>query len=109
MHWKHADETTIFWGLEYYNKELLQTIHDDLPGSVTTDLLIEKDLKSFTLRNGWAFPRRIYFNGHNCKMPMPDDFPGLPNGDSNPSKSCHFLFLLPVLVILFLQKLNVFV
>lgn len=51
-------------------------------GSVTTEILLEKDPDSFTLHNGWAFPRRIYFNGENCEMPLPDTFPMLPNGSS---------------------------
>ncbi|KAL5561124.1 hypothetical protein UlMin_030871 [Ulmus minor] len=73
-----GDEVALFWGLKFYNDELLNAENDQL-GSVNTELLLEKDLNSFTLRNGWAFPRRIYFNGENCQMPPPDVFPMLPN------------------------------
>ena len=27
---------------------------------------------------GWVFPRRIYFDGHECVMPFPDQYPSLP-------------------------------
>ncbi|XP_031379946.1 protein COBRA-like isoform X3 [Punica granatum] len=74
------DEVALFWGYDSYNNELLQANHDQL-GSVTTEILLEKDADSFTLSNGWAFPRKIYFNGENCQMPLPDTFPMLPNHD----------------------------
>ncbi|KAJ1415959.1 COBRA, plant [Sesbania bispinosa] len=72
-------EFALFWGIDFYNSELL---HSDKgrQGVVTTEILLEKDPNSFTLRNGWAFPRRIYFNGEDCEMPLPDTFPMLPNG-----------------------------
>ena len=76
-----ADEVALFWGIEYYNDELLQADKVQV-GSVTTEIPLRKDMDSFTLRNGWAFPRRIYFNGENCEMPLPDTFPMLPNGGS---------------------------
>ncbi|KAA8546063.1 hypothetical protein F0562_020486 [Nyssa sinensis] len=73
-----TDEVALFWGLEYYNNELLQA-DEKQQGSVTTEILLSKDSKAFTLRNGWTLPRRIYFNGENCEMPLPDTFPMLPN------------------------------
>ena len=88
-----ADEVALFWGLKYYNQELLNADEKQV-GSVSTELILEKDLDSFTLSNGWAFPRRIYFNGENCEMPPPDNFPMLPNGSSNSmQKSSHYLVL----------------
>uniref|UniRef100_A0A1D1YE18 COBRA-like protein n=1 Tax=Anthurium amnicola TaxID=1678845 RepID=A0A1D1YE18_9ARAE len=69
-------EVALFWGMEGHNTELLKAGEEE-PGSVTTDILIGKD-EAFTLRNGWAFPRKAYFNGDSCEMPMPDSFPGLP-------------------------------
>lgn len=88
----------LFWGLENYNKELLQA-GEEQPGSVATEMLILKDSAGlFTLSNGWAFPRRVYFNGDNCEMPMPDSFPGLPSaGHGSPPSAFHplcFLLLL---------------
>nr|GMC81141.1 COBRA-like protein 1 [Ipomoea batatas] len=76
------DEIALFWGIDFYNTILLQASEEQV-GSVTTEILLGKDLNSFTLSNGWAFPRRIYFNGENCEMPPPDTFPMLPNGNSS--------------------------
>ncbi|XP_058099856.1 COBRA-like protein 2 [Magnolia sinica] len=92
-----ADEVALFWGLTFYNDVLLQAVEDQ-PGSVTTEILLHKDLNTFTLENGWAFPRRVYFNGENCEMPMPDNFPGLPNSSSN-----HGYGILPLILALFLS------
>jgi hypothetical protein len=41
-------------------------------GNVQSELLFRKDPSTFTFQKGWAFPRRIYFNGDNCVMPPPD-------------------------------------
>ncbi|KAK1297191.1 COBRA-like protein 2 [Acorus calamus] len=57
-----ADEVALFWGFKYYNTDLLQVIEDE-PGSVTTEMIIRKDANTFTLRNGWAFPRRSTSTG----------------------------------------------
>ncbi|KAL2490641.1 COBRA-like protein 2 [Abeliophyllum distichum] len=91
-----SEEVAIFWGIFSYNSELVQAGENQL-GSVTTEILLQKDSKSFTLRNGWAFPRRIYFNGDNCQMPLPDIFPMLPNGSPRrkPSQS-QFVLLTAV-------------
>ena len=46
--------------------------------------------KTFTLDQGWAFPLRVYFNGDECMMPLPDIYPSLPNSafySSNPISS----------------------
>lgn len=51
-------------------------------GNVQSELLFRKDLSTFTFEKGWAFPRRIYFNGDNCVMPPPDAYPWLPNASS---------------------------
>ncbi|CAK8569341.1 unnamed protein product [Lathyrus sativus] len=74
-----ADGVALFWGIDYFNNELMHSDKDGV-GSVTTEILLEKDQNSFTLQNGWTFPRRVYFNGENCDMPLPDTFPMLPNG-----------------------------
>ncbi|KAG5033632.1 hypothetical protein AAZX31_04G005700 [Glycine max] len=75
------DGVSLFWGIDYYNNELVHSDKDGV-GLVTTEILLDKDPNSFTVSNGWAFPRRIYFNGENCEMPLPDTFPMLPNGGS---------------------------
>ncbi|KAL6210053.1 hypothetical protein ACLB2K_020991 [Fragaria x ananassa] len=88
------NEVALFWGIPYVNTELIST-NEDQVGSVSTDMLLKKDLDSFTFSNGWAFPRRLYFNGESCQMPLPDSFPTLPNAAvSNFAKSSHCLFLL---------------
>ena len=91
----YADEVALFWGITYYNNELLQA-DDKKLGSLTTDILLDKDSKTFTLSNGWAFPRRIYFNGENCEMPLPDTYPMLPNGSLS-QKLTHSQFFLILL------------
>ncbi|KAI9180185.1 hypothetical protein LWI28_002109 [Acer negundo] len=94
-----AEEFALFWGISYFNEELLQA-DEDQEGSVTTDILLEKDLESFTFRNGWGFPRRIYFNGEDCEMPLPDTFPMLPNSSSTlkPTNNCFWILLLLLLL-----------
>ncbi|XP_027357016.1 COBRA-like protein 1 [Abrus precatorius] len=87
------DGVYLFWGIDFYNNELLHSDKDRV-GGVTTEILLEKDTNSFTLSNGWAFPRRIYFNGENCEMPLPDTFPMLPNGSSSLTSYCGFNLLL---------------
>lgn len=92
--WSLADEVALFWGIPYVNQELISTDMDQV-GSVSTEMLLKKDRDSFTFSNGWAFPRRIYFNGETCQMPLPDTFPMLPNNAvSNFAKPSHCLFLL---------------
>ncbi|KAL3515680.1 hypothetical protein ACH5RR_022582 [Cinchona calisaya] len=59
-----------------YNDMLL---HSGESGNVQTELLLQKDPEIFTFREGWAFPRKISFNGEECVMPPPDDYPRLPN------------------------------
>jgi len=66
----------MFWGLAYYNDMLLT--HGD-NGNVQTEVLLHKDRREFTFREGWTFPRKISFNGDECVMPSPDAYPRLPN------------------------------
>lgn len=66
----------MLWGLQFYN-DLLASAGEF--GNVQSELLFRKDASTFTLDKGWAFPRRIYFNGDNCVMPPPDAYPWLPN------------------------------
>jgi len=55
-----ADDTGMLWGIKHYN-DLLMVAGAD--GNVQSELLFRKDPSSFTFEKGWAFPRRIYFNG----------------------------------------------
>ncbi|WOL20586.1 COBRA-like protein 7 isoform X1 [Canna indica] len=34
--------------------------------------LLHKDVEDFIFGEGWPFPRRISYNGHECVMPPPD-------------------------------------
>ncbi|XP_027113199.1 COBRA-like protein 6 isoform X1 [Coffea arabica] len=72
------NDTGMFYGIQYYNDMLLQSGES---GNVQTELLLRKDPGLFTFRNGWAFPRKVSFNGEDCVMPLPDEFPRLPNAD----------------------------
>lgn len=67
----------MFWGMEHYNEMLLQD------GNVQTEMILKKDMSDFTFSGGWAFPRRVYFDGHECVMPPPDQYPSLPNAGSD--------------------------
>ncbi|KAM2587306.1 hypothetical protein TB1_044504 [Malus domestica] len=42
-------------------------------------MLLKKDKNTFALREGWAFPRKVYVNGDECQLPPPDVYPFLPN------------------------------
>ncbi|KAL3515152.1 hypothetical protein ACH5RR_022054 [Cinchona calisaya] len=72
----NTDDTGMFYGIQYYNDMLLQSGES---GNVQTELLLQKDPEIFTFREGWAFPRKISFNGEECVMPPPADYPRLPN------------------------------
>uniref|UniRef100_A0A0A9GSE1 COBRA C-terminal domain-containing protein n=1 Tax=Arundo donax TaxID=35708 RepID=A0A0A9GSE1_ARUDO len=61
----------MLWGIKYYN-DLLTVAGPD--GNVQSEFLFRKDPSTFMFEKGWAFPRRIYFNGDNCVMPPPDAY-----------------------------------
>ncbi|KAJ4914956.1 COBRA-like protein 6 [Raphanus sativus] len=95
------NDTGMFWGVKFYNDVLLQA---GKIGNVQTELLLKKDMGNFSFREGWAFPRRILFNGDECVMPSPDDYPRLP-GYASSSSSAVFSFV----TILFCFLLHLFV
>lgn len=76
-----ADDTAMLQGVEFYDDLLAQA---GPSGNVQAELLFPKDKSAFTFVKGWAFPRRIYFNGDSCLMPTPDAYPLLPNGSFRP-------------------------
>lgn len=93
------DDTGILWGIKFYNDLLMQA---GPFGNVQSELLFQKEASAFTFEKGWAFPRRIYFNGDNCVMPPPDSYPWLPNTGSH--KSIGSLFAaITLLLTLFLR------
>ncbi|QHN83375.1 COBRA-like protein [Arachis hypogaea] len=70
------NDTGMFYGLKYYNDLLME---NGPKGNVQSEILMKKDKNTFTLKHGWAFPRRVYFNGEECMLPPPDSYPFLPN------------------------------
>lgn len=75
-YFNNADDTALFYGRKAYNDVLMQA---GPKGNVHSDLTLEKDRKTLALKKGWAFPRRVYFNGNPCVMPSPESYPYLPN------------------------------
>nr|XP_040248986.1 COBRA-like protein 3 isoform X2 [Aegilops tauschii subsp. strangulata] len=84
------NDSAMFWGMKFYNDLLNQA---GPFGNAQTEILLQKDPETFTFEKGWAFPRRVYFNGDNCVMPPPDAYPWLPNA-SPPMKQPWTLKLL---------------
>jgi hypothetical protein len=80
----------MLWGVKFYNDLLMQAGRS---GNVQSELLFRKDKSTFTFDKGWAFPRRIYFNGDNCVMPPPDAYPWLPNAGSRQLTSLLILMI----------------
>jgi len=66
----------MFYGMKYYNDLLMEA---GAFGNVQSEVLLQKDQDSFMLKKGWGFPRKVYFNGDECMLPSPDDYPHLPN------------------------------
>lgn len=83
-----SDDTGVFWGLKYYNDVLIQAGET---GNVQTEILLNKDMENFSFKNGWGFPRRILFNGDECVMPSPDEYPRLPRSASYSSRDSSFV------------------
>ncbi|XP_066320721.1 COBRA-like protein 3 isoform X2 [Miscanthus floridulus] len=74
-HGGDINDTAMFWGVKSYNDVLMQ---EGKLGTVQSELLLRKDSKTFIFEKGWAFPRGVYFNGDNCVMPAPENYPSLP-------------------------------
>ena len=62
--------------MKYYNDLLMEA---GPLGNVQSEVLLRKDKDTFTFKQGWAFPRKVYFNGDECMLPPPDTYPFLPN------------------------------
>ncbi|XP_073307602.1 COBRA-like protein 2 isoform X2 [Primulina huaijiensis] len=100
------EDIALLWGKAFHNTNLLKADKGQV-GSVTTEILLQKHSSSFTLSNGWGFPRAIYFNGDNCRMPLPDTFPMLPNSSLN-RRTSSFQFLLVLSFYLLYRVFSVF-
>ncbi|KAK6128162.1 hypothetical protein DH2020_038092 [Rehmannia glutinosa] len=94
------NDTAMLWGVKFYNDLLMQA---GPSGNVQSELLFKKDKTSFTFDKGWAFPRRIYFNGDNFVMPPPDAYPFLPNdGNRIAISTIHLITTITVTLVLLL-------
>lgn len=71
-----ADDTGMFYGMKFYNDLLMEA---GPSGTVQSEVLLQKDKETFSFNQGWAFPRKVYFNGDECMLPPPDTYPYLPN------------------------------
>lgn len=89
------NDTAMLWGVKYYNDMLMQAGPD---GNVQSEILFQKDMRTFTFKQGWAFPRRIYFNGDDCVLPPPDAYPWLPNWSTSLKIEKAFIFVVSLLV-----------
>ncbi|KAG6390039.1 hypothetical protein SASPL_151517 [Salvia splendens] len=74
--YQSINDTAMFYGMKFYNDLLMEAGES---GNVQTEILLKKDKDEFTFKQGWAFPRKIYFNGDECMLPPPDAYPILPN------------------------------
>ncbi|OMP05479.1 hypothetical protein CCACVL1_01880 [Corchorus capsularis] len=92
--YQSTDDSGLFYGVKDQNELLMGA---GASGNVQSELIFEKDESAFTLEQGWAFPRKVYFNGDECMMPPPDTYPFLPN---SPSPIAPSLFVIAFLFIL---------
>ncbi|GAB4832420.1 COBRA-like protein 1 [Ancistrocladus abbreviatus] len=94
------NDTGMLWGIQFYNDLIMQA---GPYGNVQSELLFQKDASTFTFDKGWAFPRRIYFNGDNCVMPPPDAYPWMPNASSRLELSLLTLTMMLLSALVFLH------
>lgn len=74
--YESINDTGMFYGTKFYNDLLMEA---GPFGNVQSEVLLQKDQNTFTFKQGWAFPRKVYFNGDECMLPPPDTYPFLPN------------------------------
>ncbi|KAG6779291.1 hypothetical protein POTOM_015664 [Populus tomentosa] len=93
------NDTGMFYGMKDYNDVLMEA---GPLGNLQSEVLLQKDQNTFTFKQGWAFPRRVYFNGDECMVPPPDTYPFLPNSAHG---SPHvFSMLISTLIFLFVYN-----
>ncbi|CAN0876954.1 COBRA-like protein 4 [Linum grandiflorum] len=78
--YQSINDTGMFYGTKFYNDLLMEA---GPFGNVQSEVLLMKDKNTFTFKQGWGFPRKVYFNGDECMMPSPDNYPYLPNAAFN--------------------------
>jgi hypothetical protein len=91
----HADDTGMFYGMKYFNDLLMEA---GPKGNIQSEVLLQKNQDTFTFKQGWAFPHKVYFNGDECMLPPPDTYPFLPN--SSPASLLTFKALIFSLLLL---------
>ncbi|KAH1074633.1 hypothetical protein J1N35_026961 [Gossypium stocksii] len=74
--YESINDTGMFYGMKFYNDLLMEA---GPQGNVQSEVLLGKNKDTFTFKQGWAFPRKVYFNGDECLLPPPDTYPFLPN------------------------------
>lgn len=94
----YVDDTGMFYGMKYYNDLLMEA---GALGNVQSEVLMQKDSNTFTFKKGWAFPRKVYFNGDECLLPSPESYPFLPSHASyGPLSSLTLIIILMLLIFL---------
>ncbi|KAF8090179.1 hypothetical protein N665_0483s0018 [Sinapis alba] len=96
------NDTGMFFGTKFYNDLLMEA---GPSGNVQSEVLLQKDEKTFTFKQGWAFPRKVYFNGDECMLPPPDAYPFLPSSARGNLASLWTLSLMVLLVVVFISSL----
>ncbi|KAK4350366.1 hypothetical protein RND71_029679 [Anisodus tanguticus] len=51
------NDTGMFYGMKFYNDLLMEAGPSE---NVQSEVLMQKDKNTFTLKSGWGFPRRVY-------------------------------------------------
>ncbi|KAF8377019.1 hypothetical protein HHK36_030391 [Tetracentron sinense] len=94
----NINDTGVFWGNLFYNDILLQAGED---GNVQAELLLKKlkDPGMFTFKEGWTFPRRIYFHGDECVIPPLDRYPRISAHNYSNGFSLFLAYVLNVNII----------
>ncbi|XP_076899083.1 COBRA-like protein 4 [Bidens hawaiensis] len=96
------NDTGMFYGVQKLENDVLLEAGSN--GSVYTEMILKNDRSIFTLNHGWAFPRKVYFNGDECIMPLNVSYPCLPNSVISVSDIGR-LVVLQVLVAILYQSL----
>ncbi|KAK7843073.1 cobra-like protein 4 [Quercus suber] len=96
--YESINDTGMFFGMKFYNDLLMEA---GPLGNVQSEVLLRKDKDTFTFKQGWAFPRKVYFNGDECMLPPPDTYPFLPNSAyanpiATPTVAAFLLLLLSI-------------
>lgn len=98
---EYADDSGMFYGIKFFNDVLMEAGVD---GNVQSELILQKDMNMFTFKQGWAFPRKVYFNGEECMMPPPEEYPYLPNS----ATAANVIALLTLMTVFLVLELLAF-